>query len=393
MAAGRAETDGSGTLLGAAELDERELTAVARAVTGRARTELRCWWVEPVNYEIGTGSTAGLLRVRGVVADGNRPWSVFVKLLQSYRHTELLATVPAPLRDRTQAMLVADRSWRTEADLYLSDLDDLLPAGLRLPVRYRIDGLGEDRVAEWLEDVRTVAPDWDLPRFARAARLLGRLAVRLTRTDRLPESVSRVAGEVLRQQYFGQELTALPALLGDAIWTHPLLATDAGRRLRADLHRLADRVPTILDALDGLPQTLMHGDASPQNLLVPAAAPDSFVAIDWSLIGLVAVGYDLSQLMIGLTHAGRRGVETLPAVHDAVLPAYVAGLADEGMRVHADVVRFGFHAALVVRSAFSALPLAHLAASSIPDASVVTARVQLTRHLVDLGLALPEAGP
>jgi hypothetical protein len=137
----------------------------------------------------------------------------------------------------------------------------------------------------------------------------------------------------------------------------------------------------------------MHGDASPQNLLVPAEDPDTFVAIDWSLMGPVAVGYDLSQLLIGPAHAGLLDVDRLPAVHDAVLPAYVAGLADEGMRVGTDVVRFGFHVALVVRSAFSALPPARLAGPATPgDAALVARRIRLTRYLVDLGLAPPEAG-
>lgn len=67
-----------------------------------------------------------------------------------------------------------------------------------------------------------------------------------------------------------------------------------------------------------------------------------------------------------------------------------------GMPVHPDVVRFGFHVALVVRSAFSALvfsgapPPGPLTSAR---AGAVARRVRLTRHLVDLGLALPPAGP
>jgi hypothetical protein len=206
--------------------------------------------------------------------------------------------------------------------------------------------------------------------------------------------VTRVPGEVLRLQFLERELFTLPALAGPAVWAHPLVAAVADPTLRGDLHRLTERVPAMLDVLDGLPQTFMHGDASPQNLLVPADAPATFVAIDWSLLGPIAVGYDLGQLVVGLAHAGQLDVDALPAVRDAVLPAYTAGLADEGLRVDGDVVRFGFHAALVVRSAFSALPLARLAGPPRrDDAAAVARRVRLTRHLVDLGLALPAAGP
>jgi hypothetical protein len=49
-----------------------------------------------------------------------------------------------------------------------------------------------------------------------------------------------------------------------------------------------------------------------------------------------------------------------------VLPALTRGLADEGLHVDEDVVRFGKHAALVVPSAFSALPLARLAGPTTP---------------------------
>jgi hypothetical protein len=64
------------------------------------------------------------------------------------------------------------------------------------------------------------------------------------------------------------------------------------------------------------------------------------------------------------------------------------------MRIDEDAVRFGFHAALVVRSAFSALPLTRLAGGRTrADAALIADRIRLTRYLVDLGLALPETGP
>jgi Phosphotransferase enzyme family len=374
----------------------RGLTEVMRIATGLPDAEASSCRIEPVDYPVGSWATASLMRVRGlaVTPSGSVPWSVFVKTLHSPRGLRLPDELPAGQRERVQALAASDRTWRHEADFYRADFDEVLPRGMRLPVRYRIEELGEDRVVEWLEDVAIAHRRWDHTRFDRAAELLGRLAVRLTRADRMPASITRIPGEVMRLQFMERELFFLPALAGDAIWTHPLIEAVADPGLRADLRRLAERVPAILDALDGLPQMFMHGDASPQNLLAPAADPDSFVAIDWSLIGLVAVGYDLSQLLVGLAHAGQLDVDALPALHDTVLPAYIRGLADEGMHVDEDVVRFGFHAALVVRSAFSALPLARLAGSTTrADAALIAHRVRMTRYLVDLGLGLPETGP
>jgi hypothetical protein len=368
-------------------LDGGDLLAVARAAAGSPGAVLGRWDIAPVEHAIGTGSTEGLWRVRGTVEDGRgrRSWSAVVKVVRSYRHA-----LPGAAEPWVRERAAADLSWRHEADVYRSGLDDVLPPGMRMPRRYRVDDLGDDRVAVWLEDVAIAPVPWDLSRFAHAARLLGRLAVRLTRSEKLPESVFRVPGQILRTQALGDELFTLPALRGDAVWDHPHVAAAADPDLRVDLLRLAERVPAILDAHERLPQAFVHGDASPQNLLVPAGDPHGFVAIDWSLMGPAAVGYDLSQLLIGLAHAGEFDVDALPAVHDAIVPAYAAGLADEGMPATEAAVRDGLRTTLVVRSAFSALPLARLTGRSRPeDAALVARRVRLTRYLVDIGLGLP----
>jgi hypothetical protein len=358
-----------------------ELTDVVRAATGRPDAVPSPWWTEPVDYPVGSWGTGELARVRGRVTTANEPvdWSVFVKTLRS--PLRMLDALPQSLRARA----AADLTWRHEADIYLAALDDVLPAGMRMPDRYRIDEPGDGRIVEWLEDVAVLDVPWDGPRFARAAELLGRLAARLTRADRMPPSVSRVPGEVLRLQLLEREALWLPALGVDPVWTR-IGHLDPG--LQADLHRLAERLPALVDALEDLPQTYVHGDASPQNLLVPASDPEAFVAIDWSLSGLLAVGYDLSQLVVGLAHAGRLDPAEVPAVCDVVVPAYRAGLAAEGITVDADVVRFGCHAALAVRSALTALPL-----DGSADDDALAHRTRLTRYLVDLGLALPLAGP
>ena len=126
--------------------------------------------------------------------------------------------------------------------------------------------------------------------------------MRLTRVgDRLRQPGSRVPGAVLRWQFIERRIySMLPALDGDRLWAHPLISAVVDARLRSDLRRLAPASRRLLDELDRLPQTFVHGDASPQNLLVPAADPPVLVAIDWTLIGLSAVGYDLAQLLVGL---------------------------------------------------------------------------------------------
>ncbi len=50
------------------------------------------------------------------------------------------------------------------------------------------------------------------------------------------------------------------------------------------------------------------------------------------------MGFDLAQLLLGEVQIGRRPASELPDAEAAVLPAYVAGLASEGMVLDARVV-------------------------------------------------------
>jgi hypothetical protein len=268
---------------------------------------------------------------------------------------------------------------------------DRLPAGMRVPRLYHLAELGDDRVAVWMEDVRVLDGAWDPPRFARAAHVLGELAAR--RADpRLLAACGLPVGWGLRSYSRSRvELIGLPPLLErDEVWAHPLLAGAVDDRLQADLCALGARAPELLDRMDDLPQALPHGDASPQNLLVPADDPDMFVAIDVSFQSPQAVGFDLGQLLVGLTHAGELPAAALPAIHRRLVPAFTDGLRAAGGRASAEEVAFGYVASLVVRAGFSSLPFERLGEPPTPAlAATFGERAALTRFIADLGLALP----
>ena len=120
---------------------------------------------------------------------------------------------------------------------------------------------------------------------------------------------------------------------------------------------LAERVPSILDMLDALPQAHPHGDASPQNLLRPRAEPGTVVVIDWAFGDLQPIGFDLGQLLVGLAHAGETDPSELAAIDAAIFPAYLSGLADEAYEIDPWLVRAGYLGSLAVRSALCAIPL------------------------------------
>jgi Ser/Thr protein kinase RdoA (MazF antagonist) len=185
-------------------------------------------------------------------------------------------------------------------------------------------------------------------------------------------------------------LAFLPPLREDATWAHPLIAGSGDRTLRADLHTLAERAPAMLDALDRLPQLTGHGDACPQNLLVPADDPDGFVAIDWAMMGPGPVGSDLAQLLVGLAHAGDLPPDQIPGLAEALVGPFADGLAAEGRAFEEETIRYAFAATTAIRSAFTALALERLTEPVTEElAELFASRLRLTRALVDLGLGLP----
>jgi hypothetical protein len=257
---------------------------------------------------------------------------------------------------------------------------------MRLAGVHGVIDLGDDRVMLVLEDVDADPAPWDRERYARAARLLGRLHVRLTAADGLPRRSTERPAELVDMMYTSRLIpVALPALTAETTWRHPLVAGHL--QLRADLVELASRLPDLVEAATRLPQLQSHGDATPHNLLVPKQQPDTFVVIDWAMAGLAAAGDDLGQLLIGHAHDGVLSAADLSDLHDLLVRAYVAGLADEGYRLDADVARTGMDIGLAVRSAFTALPLERLGEPITDELRrTFASRIELTRYLVDVGL-------
>ena len=335
--------------------------------------------VEPVSCELTNLTTEALDRVH--FGSSAAAPSAVAKVAQSPRHSQVWNVIPEHFR----AQVLEELPWQSEAAFYASRLPTLLPSGLRTPIVYGVDQLGDDRLVIWMEDVATRADEWRDDDYATAARAFGRLAGRFpergiphdipaTRRDFRGYAAGRLGHEVL------------PLLRDDQTWLHPRLATVVDPRLRADLDDLARALPEILDRLDALPRTLTHGDACPQNLLRP---PDGapVVAIDWTFVGVCALGIDAAQLLAGNAEAAELDPAELPRLLDLIVNAYAAGLQDEGTDVDLEQVRFGVVANLVVRSAFTALPVERLDAEDLAPTFFLR-RAAYARFLVDVGLQL-----
>lgn len=341
---------------------------------------------EPVPYDFGSPATGGLLRIRG---DG---WSWFGKVLQHPRHWPGLAMMPPA----DAASFAAEFPWRSELKMWDATWLGTLPEGLRVPELYGIVDLGDDRLAVWMEDVDQASQTFDRAHYQRAALLLGRWNARCTDPDLLARS-DFPAGYALRM-YAERAVTVrgLLPLADDRLWGHPWLAGHS--ELRRELRTLADRIPALLDGLDGCVQAMPHGDASPQNLLVPVGAPDDFVVIDVSFRSPHALGFDLGQLLVGLTEAGQVPAARLGEIAGLIVPAYLEGMAAEGLAVPtpddlAAQVRSAYATSVMLRSGFDGLRYDLLDSDASGARHSFDERIAITRFLLDQVTTLTQDRP
>ncbi|MFY0408233.1 hypothetical protein [Solicola sp. PLA-1-18] len=357
----------------AAALDDLVLEATGRRPSSGSTT------VEALPHAMGSPATAGVYRVRGRQEDGG-DWSLFCKVLQHVRHWPGLAYLPPDV-----ASHFADTfPWRSELELWDPRVQASLPDGLRSPRLHRVAELPDDRVAIWQEDVAEADVEWDDARYARAAHLLGRWNARSTSVEAM--AVSDLPPGFALRMYGEQAVPArgLAPLEDDGLWAHPWLADH--HDLRERLRVLGRDVPAMLDRLDTFVQALPHGDASPQNLLVPADDPADHVVIDLSFRSPHALGFDLGQLLVGLVHCDAVPAARLPGIAAAVVPAYVDGVRAEGVAASPDEIADGFATSTLLRSGFDGFLLDELADArpDAPPSPSFTQRIELARFLTDL---------
>jgi hypothetical protein len=356
----------------------QRLAEVVSTMLGRPAAVAE-WAAADVPYESGSPATGALQRLHGRTVDGQE-WSVFCKVVQHVRHWPKLHVVPPEFRER----FASEFPWRTELAMWEPDFASRLPDGMRVPHLYLLEDLGDDRVRIWMEDIHESGHAWDRETFRRAARALGGLAA--LRSD--PELLAGGGDSAdlgLRRYVDTRVRLTAPLVLGsDELWQHPLLRGNGGDRLRADLIDLMAHLDLMLDRLDALPQAMPHGDASPQNLLVPRDEPGTFVSIDISFQCPHPVGFDLGQLLIGLVHAGLMPASALPETYDAILRSFWNGYRHHGGTASLDETAQGCILSLILRAGFTSLPVELLGTPDPGRATVFRERTALTRFLIDL---------
>jgi hypothetical protein len=168
-------------------------------------------------------------------------------------------------------------------------------------------------------------------------------------------------------------------LADDAVWSRPLVVDIVDAGYRDDLRRALAEVPRLLSEMDELPTALPHGDAAPVNLLRPSSEPGTIVAVDWGFTCQLPLGFDLGQLLVGEVERGRMEPELLPGLLESIVPAYVAGLDDEGLDTSLDSVHRGMLTSLATRTLGGAFPL------TLTDEPATDEHVAFLRRRAGLG--------
>jgi hypothetical protein len=338
---------------------------------------------EPVAYDLQTITTASRWWVSGTLerAGVTEDFRLVAKVLRSADRSPVWGFIPPEGHRLTLDML----DWRVEPRVYSSDLADHLPAGLAMPRCRGVQPLDEGSAVLWLEAVTGARAAWDDADLARAAHALGRLAGSGA-VARVADAAGHPYGPVQARRYWEGRLEMQfgRAYADPSLWQHPVLAAEVDPATRERLRRLVGAAPALVDEIEALPLLSAHGDGCANNLLL---TPGAVVAIDWAFFGRLPLGFDLTQLVVSEIDLGRAPATDLAHRQEVALPAYAAGLADEGVAVEPEALLRAHHVQAALHAGIPTVPLERLGEDPAILAPVVRERIALLdRLLVPLGL-------
>ena len=227
--------------------------------------------------------------------------------------------------------------WRREVRAYESDLlGACSELGVRMPRVLGIDDRADGTVALWLEHVDgTDATAWSADRLGRFAAGWGRAQHALA--NRHDDWLARRWIE----RYLAHRSDD-PALFDDdRAWAAPEVSAVFGSAERNAFRRLWSDQELFLEILDSLPQVLTHHDMWPLNLR--AGSDGSDVIVDWAVVGLGAVGVDISNLILDTFFDLLVDERRLDEIERAVTEGYLAAVPDPEsalLGIHAAAVKF-----------------------------------------------------
>jgi hypothetical protein len=289
------------------QLDEADL---ARAF-GR---EVSSYTVTPIDPDLRIHSVTG--GVYRVAADGA---SVVIKIV---RHGE----DPDPNALWVSGAEPSHRNyWKREWLAFSTGFLDALPGELRAPRTLLTTEPNPDECWIWMEDVAgNPGANFELDDYdSTAFDLATTQAAFVTGRSVLPDH-EWLARNWLRGwvETLGQQAAALD---GDG-WDDERLAPLAA--LRPRLRELWAARESLLGIVEAAPQTVVHCDFWPTNLI--AADDGTTVAVDWSQVGIGALAQDLDQLVLDPIWMQVLPDGPIEELETRVIRGYLSGLRTSG---------------------------------------------------------------
>lgn len=292
-------------------VEASELTRVVAQLTGSSDTGT--WRREALQQEGVASATVGLFRV-----SGDR-WSVVLKLVGLDREGH----------PNWRAGEQPDHwyYWRREPLAYQSGLLASFTGGLRAPRCYIVAERPDGSVALWLEDLQALTPAtaWPLARHRLAARHLGQAQGEFAVSRPLPDR-AWLSRDWLRA-YLAQRDADIALLEDPAAWATPLAEHYLRREWAGPLLAMRRDQESFVQALERMPRTVCHLDLHPANLF---GRNDQTVLIDWSFVGLGALGEDAGNLVPDAVLDFHVRPEDIASLYDLVRQGYLEGLRDAG---------------------------------------------------------------
>jgi hypothetical protein len=362
--------------------DSAQLYQLVGRCTGRDVDAVLDLSIIEVPYDIQAITTRCRQRVSGTArADGESiPFSIFVKVVQSWSRSAAFQFVPPEQRAAAAAML----PWQVEPLAYKTALARALPPGLRMPRAYDVIDLDDDSAAIWLEDIAASDDAWTAADIRRAAVLLGRFATSTAVREAIAPLESWIGARTIREYVGGRVGAMVPALRSDDTWAHPLVADHFDADLRRRTMLLVEAIPALLDELDRLPGGTCHGDACTRNLLMTRSHRD-LVMIDFGFLRYAPLGFDLAQLTLGEIQLGERDPEQLWELGEIASAGYLDGLRSEGSQAGVEQVRRAHAVCMAIFSGLTAIPFELLGERPTERVrQIFTARAAVARYILDL---------
>jgi hypothetical protein len=317
-------------------VDQTMLTPLVKQALDRQDVEVDGWCYEPVIGGIEMSSGVYRFSGNGLASGEVLPWTLILKVAQATPNSQ-----GAPHRWR---------HWKREMLAYQSGLLSDLPGGLVPPRCYGAGEHGDGTTWIWMEEARDkVHERWPLEYYGTVARCLGQFNGAYLTGKPLPDH-PWLTRQHLRQ-YVENAALAVERLLNSM--EHPLIRRALPGISAGFIQEIWEERYNVLEMVEHLPQTLCHLDAFRRNLFSRRTADggDQVVAVDWSYLGIAAVGEEIAPLVNGSVAFGAVSPAEELELERIVLEGYLEGLHDAGWRGNPDLVRFGYAATLYWRYA------------------------------------------